>query len=91
MSLAIDPNGERRIMGVAIDLDYLDKHYAYYTLVNSSISHFPASSNVAVPGSEMTVLRLAADGYQLPKKSGTIDLRAGLHALAVTFFERRCY
>ncbi|MGI4832066.1 MAG: PQQ-dependent sugar dehydrogenase [Janthinobacterium lividum] len=63
VSLTVDSNGERGLIGVAIDPNYLSNHYVYvyYTLAsgaNNRISRFTASGDAAVAGSEMVVLNL---------------------------------
>ena len=63
VSLSVDSKGERGLIGVATDPDYLRNHYVYvyYTLAsgaNNRISRFTASGDAAVPGSETVLLNL---------------------------------
>ena len=63
VSLSVNSSGERGLIGIAIDPNYLTNHYIYlyYTLANAAnnrISRFTANGDVAVPGSETVVLDL---------------------------------
>ena len=63
ISLSVNSQGERGLIGVAIDPDFLNNHYVYvyYTLAsgaNNRISRFTAAGDVAAAGSETLVLNL---------------------------------
>jgi len=64
VSLSVDSNGERGLLGIAFDPAFASNHfvYAYYTVptspVHNRVSRFTASGNVAVPGSEFPILNL---------------------------------
>jgi glucose/arabinose dehydrogenase len=64
--LNVDSNGERGLLGVAIDPSFNSNHYVYlyYTVPGSPahnrVSRFTASGDVAVPGSEVVLLDLNA-------------------------------
>lgn len=61
MTLAVDTDNERGLMGVAFDPNFANNHYlyVYYTSVAGSIhnrvSRFTANGNVVVPGSELVL------------------------------------
>ncbi|MBZ4376696.1 PQQ-dependent sugar dehydrogenase [Corallococcus sp. AS-1-6] len=61
MTLAVDTDNERGLMGVAFDPNFDSNHYlyVYYTSVAGSIhnrvSRFTANGNVVVPGSELVL------------------------------------
>ena len=63
VSLSVSSSGERGLIGVTVDPNYLSNHYIYlyYTLAsgaNNRISRFTANGDVAVAGSETVVLDL---------------------------------
>ena len=73
VTLTVDSNAERGLLGVAFDPDYFNNHYVYvyYTVpgvsggaAHNRISRFtadtsmPANENVAVAGSELQILNL---------------------------------
>lgn len=64
LSIPVDSNGERGLLGVAFDPDFANNGYVYvYHTVPGSpahnrISRFTAAGDVAVPGSEFVVLDL---------------------------------
>ena len=63
MSLSVHSSGERGLLGIAFDPDFVNNQYiyVYYTLssgANNRISRFTANGNVVVAGSETVVLNL---------------------------------
>jgi glucose/arabinose dehydrogenase len=64
LSLSVDSNGERGLLGIAFDPAFGTNHfvYVYYTVpaapIHNRVSRFTASGNVAVPGSEQPILDL---------------------------------
>lgn len=64
MTLTVDNDNERGLMGVAFDPNFASNHYlyVYYTSVAGSIhnriSRFTANGNVVVPGSELVLADL---------------------------------
>jgi glucose/arabinose dehydrogenase len=64
VSLTVDSNGERGLLGVAFDPGFASNHlvYVYYTVPGSPphnrVSHFTANGNVAMAGSEVPILDL---------------------------------
>ena len=64
LSLSVDSNGERGLLGVAFDPNFAANNfvYVYYTVSTSPrhnrVSRFTASDDVAAPGSEVVVLDL---------------------------------
>ncbi|MGH9842282.1 MAG: PQQ-dependent sugar dehydrogenase, partial [Blastocatellia bacterium] len=64
VSISVDPNGERGLLGVAFDPDFAANQfvYVYYTTstapIHNRISRFTASGDVAVPGSEVVILEI---------------------------------
>ena len=64
VSLTVDSNGERGLLGVAFDPDFASNHfvYVYYTVPGSPahnrVSRFTANGDVAVAGSETVILDL---------------------------------
>lgn len=64
LSLNVDSNGERGLLGVAFDPQFATNHYvyAYYTVPGSPahnrVSRFTANGDVVVPGSEVPILDL---------------------------------
>jgi glucose/arabinose dehydrogenase len=61
--LPVDANGERGLLGVAVDPAFTSNHfvYVYYTAttpaIHNRVSRFTANGNVAVPGSEVDPAR----------------------------------
>jgi len=64
VTLTVDPNGERGLLGVAFDPGFETNNfvYVYYTAttpsVHNRVSRFTANGNTAVPGSETVILDL---------------------------------
>jgi glucose/arabinose dehydrogenase len=64
VSLNVDSQGERGLLGIAFDPAFSTNHYVYlyYTVPtapeHNRVSRFTANGNVAVPGSEHVVLNL---------------------------------
>jgi len=64
VSLTVDPNGERGLLGVAFDPNFASNNfvYVYYTVPieprHNRVSRFIANGDVAVPGSETILLEL---------------------------------
>lgn len=63
LKLTVDTNGERGLIGVAIDPNFLSNHYLYlyYTLpsgANNRIVRYTADGDVALAGSEKVILDL---------------------------------
>jgi glucose/arabinose dehydrogenase len=67
VTLTVDSNGERGLLGVAFDPDFANNHfvYVYYTVpgvsggpAHNRVSHFTANGNVAMAGSEVQILNL---------------------------------
>ncbi|HMJ07204.1 MAG TPA: PQQ-dependent sugar dehydrogenase, partial [Chthoniobacterales bacterium] len=64
VSLSVDANGERGLLGVAFDPAFATNQfvYLYYTVssapVHNRISRFTANGDVALPGSEMVLMDL---------------------------------
>lgn len=64
LSVTTDPVGERGLLGIAFDPDFLVNNflYVYYTATTSPrrnrVSRFTANGDVAVPGSELIVVEL---------------------------------
>ncbi len=64
LSLNVDANGERGLLGVAFDPDFTANHfvYIYYTVPSSPrhnrVSRFTANGDVALAGSEKVILDL---------------------------------
>src|SRR5262245_66504084 len=64
VTLSVDSNGERGLLGVAFDPAFAANNfvYVYYTVptapIHNRVSRFTASGNVAVPGSEQQILNL---------------------------------
>ncbi len=62
-TLSVNTNGERGLLGVAVDPDFVNNQYVYvcYTVASGTynrISRFTASGDTALPGSETVVLDL---------------------------------
>ena len=64
VTLTVSSSGERGLLGVAFDPDFLTNHflYVYYTAttpaIHNRISRFTAAGDVAAPGSEVVLLDL---------------------------------
>ncbi len=63
VSLSVDANGERGLVGIAFDPNFVNNQYIYlyYTLAsgtNNRISRFTANGDVALAGSEVVILNL---------------------------------
>ncbi|MGB7923235.1 MAG: PQQ-dependent sugar dehydrogenase [Pyrinomonadaceae bacterium] len=64
MTLSVNSNGERGLLGIAFDPNFATNHflYVYYTTatapIHNRISRFTANGNVVVPGSEVVILDL---------------------------------
>lgn len=64
-TLTVDSSGERGLLGVAFDPNFASNNYVYvyHTVIDGStrfnrVSRFTANGNVAVPGSQTTILDL---------------------------------
>lgn len=64
-TLPVDPSGERGLLGVAFDPNFASNNfvYVYHTVIDGQtrfnrVTRFTANGNVAVPGSEFTVVDL---------------------------------
>ena len=64
LTLSVDPNGERGLLGIAFDPNFATNNflYAYYTVSSTPrhnrVSRFMANGDVVVPGSERIILEL---------------------------------
>ena len=64
MTLTVDPNGERGLLGIAFDPNFASNNflYVYYTVPieprHNRVSRFTANGDVVVPGSETIILEL---------------------------------
>ncbi len=64
VQLTVDSNGERGLLGVALDPNFITNGfiYLYYTVptatIHNRISRFTANGDIVVPGSELLVLNL---------------------------------
>jgi glucose/arabinose dehydrogenase len=64
LTVTVDSSGERGLLGVAFDPNFVSNQliYIYYTAttpaVHNRISRFTAAGDVAIPGSEVTVMDL---------------------------------
>ena len=64
ISLNVDPNGERGLLGIAFDPNFSNNNflYLYYTVTSTPrhnrVSRFTANGDVVVPGSEAVILEL---------------------------------
>lgn len=64
VTLSVDPNGERGLLGIAFDPNFATNHflYVYYTVPitprHNRVSRFTANGDVVVPGSETIILEL---------------------------------
>src|SRR4029078_6960185 len=65
LTLNVDPNGERGLLGIAFDPNFANNNflYVYYTVPSTPrhnrVSRFTANGDVVVPGSEQIILELA--------------------------------
>src|SRR5204862_324794 len=61
LTLSVDPNGERGLLGVAFDPNFSSNNflYLYYTVstspIHNRVSRFTANGDVVVPGSEKVI------------------------------------
>ena len=64
LTLSVDPNGERGLLGIAFDPNFATNNflYVYYTVPSTPrhnrVSRFTANGDVVVPGSEVVILEL---------------------------------
>ena len=64
LTLNVDSNGERGLLGIAFDPNFANNNflYVYYTVVttprHNRVSRFTANGDVVVPGSETVILEL---------------------------------
>jgi glucose/arabinose dehydrogenase len=64
LTLDVDSEGERGLLGVAFDPNFASNHhvYVYYTAktpnIHNRVSRFTADGNTALPGSEVAILDL---------------------------------
>src|SRR5215211_4263557 len=64
LTLSVDPNGERGLLGIAFDPNFASNNflYLYYTVATSPrhnrVSRFTANGDVVVPGSEVVIWEL---------------------------------
>ena len=63
ITLSVNTNGERGLLGIALDPSFPSNHYIYlcYTVAAGTynrVSRFTASGDTVVPGSEMVVMNL---------------------------------
>lgn len=64
VTLSVDPNGERGLLGIAFDPNFASNNflYLYYTVASTPrhnrVSRFTANGDVVVPGSERIILEL---------------------------------
>lgn len=79
LTLAVDSNGERGLLGVAFDPNFAVNQYVYvyYTTstapIHNRISRFTANGDVAVPGSEVVILDLDSLSGATNHNGGAID------------------
>jgi glucose/arabinose dehydrogenase len=78
VTLTVDANAERGLLGVAFDPDFSTNHYVYvyYTAttptIHNRVSRFTANGNVAVAGSEKILLELNTLGTAMVHNGGAI-------------------
>jgi glucose/arabinose dehydrogenase len=78
ISLSVDPNGERGLLGIAFDPNFSSNNflYVYYTVStipkHNRVSRFVANGDVAVPGSETVILDLDNLGNATNHNGGAI-------------------
>ena len=64
LTVSVDPNGERGLLGIAFDPNFASNNflYVYYTVASTPrhnrVSRFTANGDVVVPGSETIILEL---------------------------------
>jgi glucose/arabinose dehydrogenase len=64
LSLSVDSSGERGLLGIAFDPNFINNHYVYvyYTIptfpIHNRVSRFTAAGDVAASGSEVVILNL---------------------------------
>ncbi len=82
VTIAVDANGERGLLGVAFDPGFASNQYVYvyYTVpagpgvsVHNRVSRFTANGNVAVPGSELPIIDLDTLSGATNHNGGAID------------------
>ncbi|SIO66710.1 Glucose/arabinose dehydrogenase, beta-propeller fold [Singulisphaera sp. GP187] len=82
LSLNVDSNGERGLLGLAFDPQFATNHfvYAYYTVPGSPahnrVSRFTANGDVVAPGSEVPILDLNALSAATNHNGGAIHFGA---------------
>ena len=82
LSLTVDANGERGLLGVAFDPNFAVNHfvYVYYTVptapIHNRVSRVTASGDVAVPGSEVVIVDLDSLSGATNHNGGAIDFGA---------------
>ena len=78
VSLTVDSRGERGLLGIAVDPDFLTNKYiyVYYTVPgtpsHNRISRFTAANDTATPGSETIILELDPLGAALIHNGGAL-------------------
>lgn len=82
VTIAVDANGERGLLGVAFDPGFASNQYiyVYYTVpagpgvvVHNRVSRFTANGNVAAPGSELPIIELDSLSGATNHNGGAID------------------
>lgn len=82
VTLSVDANGERGLLGVAFDPNFASNHYVYvyYTVpggggvsVHNRVSRFTANGNVALAGSELPIVELDNLSGATNHNGGAID------------------
>src|SRR6476660_5881467 len=64
LSLSVDSSGDRGLLGIAFDPNFINNRYVYvyYTVptfpIHNRVSRFTAAGDVAAPGSEVIILNL---------------------------------
>jgi glucose/arabinose dehydrogenase len=82
VALPVDFQGERGLLGVAVDADFEVNQfvYVYYTattpVTHNRVSRFTASGDVAIPGSETVILELDPLGSAIQHNGGAIHFGA---------------
>ena len=82
LTLSVNSSGERGLLGVAFDPDFISNQfvYVYYTTastpIHNRISRFTANGDVAVPGSEVVLL----EPQQFERRDESQRRRAGVRA-----------
>jgi glucose/arabinose dehydrogenase len=78
VSLTVDSNGERGLVGVAVDPDFLVNKYIYVyyckpgTPARNRVSRFTATNDTAAPGSETVILDLDPLGSAFIHNGGAL-------------------